>query len=836
MKRKKNGNSLSKINLKPKNSIKSENNQRVKYNSDNGNNIIGNILEINKIKRTSINTNLDYQEKLDFTKDKIESKKNLILIDYLQQSDFNFIKIQKTMEKYESNNIKSIYNFDDVKIIINIIIDDDSLNSSNNLLKILKYIISSLNGLAKVKIDNNNILFCIFFQHFTYGASFKHLFPGLKFYNNIKTSSNVNFKCSFGNFSQGKKINILLFYKEASTFIEIYKFFYIYVISDLINFKLDRKKYILIMNWPNGKIFSEEKESKTKIFKIKVGETKTRNYMKKIIKICENRNIILIPDINFIPNEKEKNFGFAYQYCLDNDKIRINLYWYLVCGYPIDHRFYIININYELLNYLKKFYKNQINIFANKNYHDYHLVIYLKQHMKNIEIEKIMDIKVEYTDLPLNLKNYFHDLILRRGSEYVNWFNLLNYFISCEIVNHKRFFQKIFLFFILLSNFFQFFCLGITFLISYAVFNDTFGSEGNKMDYFCSLGYVIMTIILFSTSLLYIQNKPKIKSNKYQRNLHLKKDGYYLILVLYIIHYLYFFFFIICAIIALVHIKHGKYSDIYDSGFYIFSTDFFIILLLINLFLYILPSLYKIANIFSKNFLYYLFFHLPNMLAFFHYPYLFTCIKTVDSKRRKIESLYIISYVVLNGIVTVLCLIFDTTRQRRMNFFCVMAIIISVLNIIKIIISIISICLIKNFEKKFLNVDNDENNYIYEKHTSVNEINNEIFMNKKNNASNINYKLQTEVNNLNLSERIEKNKEFITTNNNTSNYPMDTIDDNKVINPDEKEIKKRINIPNSKKIFTESELQKQEICPNDNTQSFSVKNSSYNPENENITK
>ena len=109
-------------------------------------------------------------------------------------------------------------------------------------------------------------------------------------------------------------------------------------------------------------------------------------------------------------------------------------------------------------------------------------------------------------------------------------------------------------------------------------------------------------------------------------------------------------------------------------------------------------------------------------------------------------------------------------------------------------------------------------------------------MNKKNNASNINYKLQTEVNNLNLSERIEKNKEIITTNNNTSNYPMDTIDDNKVINPDEKEIKKRINIPNSKKIFTESELQKQEICPNDNTQSFSVKNSSYNPENENITK
>jgi hypothetical protein len=129
-------------------------------------------------------------------------------------------------------------------------------------------------------------------------------------------------------------------------------------------------------------------------------------------------------------------------------------------------------------------------------------------------------------------------------------------------------------------------------------------------------------------------------------------------------------------------------------------------------------------------------------------------------------------------------------------------------------------------------VDKDENNYIYEKQTSINEINNESIMNKKNNSS----KLQTEVNGLNPSESIGKNKETITANNNTSNYPMDTIVDNKNINKDEKEIKKRINIPNTKNIFSENKLQKQEIYPNDNTQSFSVKNSSYNPENENIIK
>ena len=833
MKKKKNEN-ISKIKFSHKNSIKSENNPRVKYNYDNGNNIIGNILEVNKIKSNSIKTNPDFQDKFDISKFNEETKKNLILSEYIQRSDFSFIKIKKAKEKYEPKNIKSFYNFENCKIVINIIIDDDSLNSSQNLLKILRFILSQEN------INKNNILICIFFQHFSHETSFKYLFPGLKLYNYIESLpySNSKFYCSFGNFTQEKKLNILLFYKEASTFVEVNKFFYTHIISDLINFHPDKKNSILIFNWPNGKFFSEKKD------KTGVGGKPNQNIFKKFINICKNENMILIPDINFIPNEKEKDFGFVHQYCLENDKTKINLYWYMICGYPIDHRFYVINMNNELLYHLNNFYKRQISIYANENYHDYSLVIYLKKYMKNIEIQKIIDIKVEYTGLPLNLKNYFHDLILRRGSEFVNGFNLLKYFFSCEICDHKRFFKKIFLFFILLNNFIQFFWLGITFLISYAVFNDTFGSEGNKMDYFCSLGYVIMTIILFSTSLLYIENKPKIKSNKFQRNSQLKTDGYYLILVLYLIHYLYFFFFIICAIIAVVHIKQGKYSDIYDSGFYILGINFFIIILCINIFLFMLPTFFKISNFFSKKFFYYLFLHLPNMYGFFHYPYLFTCIKTVNSKKRKIESLYIICYVLLNGIVTVLCLVFDTTRQRRMNFFCVMAIIISALSVVKIFISIISICLIKNFGKKFIN-ENDEINYINEENTSINDnANDESNINKKSNESNTNYKLQTEVKGFGLSENSENNKDTIENNNNTFNntfkYPLDTIENNKDTNQNETEIKQSvISISNSKNIFLNNDSKNQEIFPednNNNSQSFSVQNSSENPENDNISK
>ena len=62
--------------------------------------------------------------------------------------------------------------------------------------------------------------------------------------------------------------------------------------------------------------------------------------------------------------------------------------------------------------------------------------------MKNIEIEKILDIIVDYSDLPWNLMNYFHDLILRRGSEYANTYSLFDYFTSFKNLDCKKFFQK----------------------------------------------------------------------------------------------------------------------------------------------------------------------------------------------------------------------------------------------------------------------------------------------------------------------------------------------------------------------------------------------------------
>ena len=195
MNKKKNEGISNKTKLKQKKLSKSEMNNRISYNNDDGNNIIENILKINKIKRNSLKTNEEFKENIN--KD-FDSNKNLLSNDYLQPGDFKFINIIKTMKIYNSDIFKLLPNSNNYRMIINIIVDDDSLNSTNDLLKIIKLIESSLKSLNQIKITINRFLICIFFQHLSHESSFKHLFPGLKFYNFIKSD---NFYCSLGQYS-----------------------------------------------------------------------------------------------------------------------------------------------------------------------------------------------------------------------------------------------------------------------------------------------------------------------------------------------------------------------------------------------------------------------------------------------------------------------------------------------------------------------------------------------------------------------------------------------------------------------------------------------------------
>ena len=617
--------------------VPNENN--ISVNEENGN-VIANILKTNNVKNMSYRD----QEILENISQIKYSKKNsnssiYIEDDYKEIGDFNFISISEKVKpflykpqkskEYSSHAFNNFYFLDianTYKMIINILVDDDSLHSSNNLSKIFELIVLSLKDLNDINITNKDFLVCIYFQHFSNDKTFKQIFPGLNFYNCNNWNLKMNtFYCSYGEVISvnDTPIYVLNFYKESATFVEVYKFFYCNVINDLITLiNADAKeigKTFLVVNWPNGKLY---KQSINKHFKSTI--------LPNIFRICNNRNMVLIPDTNYHINLKKDFFGYINKYNLDSEKIYVNLLWDSMCAYPIDHRFFFINMNFKLYLILNEYYQNnKINIYANPYYHDYNLSLYLKQQVKNIVIQKIQQIKIEYDDIPSSLNDFFYDYILRKGSEYANFIPLFFYFISFKNMSCIKFLQKFVVLFKLGCFLVEYFWLGLSLLISYAVFNDTFGSGNNNMDYFCSLGYAMIVILLLFISTIYIKNKTKIKHNRIYRNAKRDEESYLIIYILYIVHYIYNAFFLICSIIALIHVEQGKTKQKGNKDYYLFQKKFFILLIILNFLFIILPLFIRPNNIISKGILYYIIAQLPNSSCFFHVPYLFTSIRNV---------------------------------------------------------------------------------------------------------------------------------------------------------------------------------------------------------------
>ena len=728
--------------------VPNENN--ISVNEENGN-VIANILKTNNVKNMSYRD----QEILENISQIKYSKKNsnssiYIEDDYKEIGDFNFISISEKVKpflykpqkskEYSSHAFNNFYFLDianTYKMIINILVDDDSLHSSNNLSKIFELIVLSLKDLNDINITNKDFLVCIYFQHFSNDKTFKQIFPGLNFYNCNNWNLKMNtFYCSYGEVISvnDTPIYVLNFYKESATFVEVYKFFYCNVINDLITLiNADAKeigKTFLVVNWPNGKLY---KQSINKHFKSTI--------LPNIFRICNNRNMVLIPDTNYHINLKKDFFGYINKYNLDSEKIYVNLLWDSMCAYPIDHRFFFINMNFKLYLILNEYYQNnKINIYANPYYHDYNLSLYLKQQVKNIVIQKIQQIKIEYDDIPSSLNDFFYDYILRKGSEYANFIPLFFYFISFKNMSCIKFLQKFVVLFKLGCFLVEYFWLGLSLLISYAVFNDTFGSGNNNMDYFCSLGYAMIVILLLFISTIYIKNKTKIKHNRIYRNAKRDEESYLIIYILYIVHYIYNAFFLICSIIALIHVEQGKTKQKGNKDYYLFQKKFFILLIILNFLFIILPLFIRPNNIISKGILYYIIAQLPNSTCFFHVPYLFTSIRNVNSSNKYLESVYISLYLLLNGLLTVVCIVFDTKRQRRMDFLYVIATIYAVLNGIKLIILVIGFCLQNKFNKNIINGLIPQYNVVNSEYeNNINDVN--LFDNNTLNNRNDNLKI-----------------------------------------------------------------------------------------------
>ena len=729
----KNEKSLNKdINIYPQDSIINVENNKGTINKED--NIISTILQTNNIKKDIFNE----QENDDNIENKNLNKRNSLNLnyeDYKEKGDFSFINISKNVNpfiykpqknnEYASHAFNNFHFLDIVntyKMIINILVDDDSLQSSINLLKIFESIILSLDSLNEINITNEDFLVCIYFQHFSNEETFKQIFSSLDF----NDSKNINIKlntfcCSYSNILSvnDTPINILNFYKESASYIEVYKFFFCNVLTDLIHLinadPQEIGKTFLVVNWPNGKIYDE---SSNKYYKSRI--------LSNIFRICNNRNMILIPDINYHPFNKDDYFGYINKYNFDSDKVTINLIWDMMCAYPIDHRYFYINMNFNLYLIMKEYYQtNIISIYSNEYYHDYNLSIYLQKQTKNVVIQKIQQVKIEYSSLPLNILDIFYDFSLKRGSEMANSLKLFSNFFSFRKLTFVKFIQKFVLLYKLICFLAEFFWLGLSLLISYAIFNETFGSEDSDVDYFCSLGYAIIVILLIFISSIYIKNKPKIKRNIIIRNKKRDEESYCILLILYIIHYIFNLFFFVCCIISIIKVSKGKNENIDDKDYYIFKQKYFVLLLILNILFALIPNLIRATNLTTKGFLYYLILQFPNSTCFFHVPYLFVCTRNINSERKDIESLYISLYLLLNGIFTIICIVFDTKRQRRMDFFFVIATILCVLNGIKILILLFGCCWQNRFNNKISNGQIPQYNIVTpEKNNNSNKYNN----------------------------------------------------------------------------------------------------------------
>ena len=673
-------------------SVKNENNNK-KRNS-NKKNTIEKILETNNIKIGSNENN---------SREGKTIVNNFISIDeedYKITGDFSYINMSKNINPFLYNPKNKNFSFIDKEIIFKVIflitIDDDSLKSSSNLSKIFQYIFLSLNNLNNIGISNSQILICLLFSHFSYEKTRQELFPYINFYEihyKNKYNSSNKFHCSFGTIfpeDKNKSLMVLNFYKENSSFVELHKFFYSDIINELmeenhLNISINsQNENLMVINWTNGKFIIDNEESNQ--------FTNDYGIFSNIINFCSNKNILLNFDVSFISDDA---FGQVIKYNLDRDKIINHLFWDTICSYPIDHRFYCINMDNKLYEKIKNYFNNINFKYSTELFLDYNLNIFLSINCNSDEfsIRKINSIKIGYSSIYSTFADLYYDYINKKGSEFCDEIFLVAILASCKNTTCWKIFQKI----IILINLFiyamKFLWFGVLLTVFYTVINDGLGDliiEKSYGYFFVFFYGMVMTIFLF-ININNAKNDSRIKKNIIDRNETRNNNIYISLFLLYFLHYFYALFFTVCCILTIIHIKDET------------SKVKYYILVFLNVFLYILPYFFSFSNIFSRGFFLHLLIQLPNNFSFFYFPYIVTCNKNKDlvKANKNSDNKYIFLFFAFNGLITYFSLILDDQKRIRVDFFSIILIIFCMINGIRDICIIIGYIKECNFNRTF---------------------------------------------------------------------------------------------------------------------------------------
>ena len=543
----------------------------------------------------------------------------------IQNNMFTFIsgkshifKLDQTGEiDYIYQNLKQ----QQCKLMICILIKDDTYFNNKLLEKTFEGLKSNIRDLQQISIDPENILICVFFNESKNSSIFNdedknELQDKDEYILAEKTFSfnelNINVHCI-------TKMNYL-------SDMEILKLYYTFILK---NIRIE-----------NGIIFSSIITAGV------VPIDKSLINLTKIAFNARNQHAIVVPILE--DEQKPKLFSKIKKY----ERFHFNLYnmnfYNMTASVPICSLFNVMAIGNQLFKELFNYYNNRnFNLNETIDYHDYNLSLTL--FVKNCKIIYYNENpfgRIVYSDLTEDpISDYKNTWVQRYSGYYGNFFSIIRTFLDCNACNIG---QKIFLFFHIIGLMVEFIYPSLSTMVIYTIFYEAFKIFDRRPAAFCTLIYLFILISSGACSLVSNNTQRMPKSN----------------LIFFFFMEIYYLFILICSIIAMDNIKKNK-----DKNPYKFNTAAITCIIIFTFIPAISPMLLRISKVFENfvEMLLYLILGAPSSSSFFHISKILNAGEMSGGyqiKERK--GIIILAYVLINlffGSMT----FFNYNRQKRVD-------------------------------------------------------------------------------------------------------------------------------------------------------------------------
>ena len=516
---------------------------------------------------------------------------------------------------------------DDYKYCMCILLEDDSIESSQKLFTTLTGLKNSLKPLAdNLEIIPQEICLFIFVK---------------------RTLNNKLFDDSEKENLDEKNKNFLIKEKtmEEKSDLKNIKMYIITNLNGLYEIRALKCYYSILKKLSKDKnmIFSTI---------ITAGIIPVKDSLLSLIKTAYNKKKnhgIAVAPIEYTPNNLYSKIALY-------EKIHFNIFnmslYDQSCSVPISSLFCTMVINKKLLECLENYYKT-IPENATIDYHDYNLSLQLSKEEKLKYVIKFNYEKALGMIKPDNMTflDYQKEWTERHSGYYGNFFEVLRTFINC---NNFNFLQKIFMFFQIIAIIIEFILPSLACMVIYTVFYECFNTYDYRVAMLFTLLYLCM---MFSSGVCSLITKEPKK---------MEMTNYFI----YYFMILFYALVLVCSIPAMHFVNKNKPPDLISN--YKFNKAACALLIILNFIFYIIPFIMRISVI------------TPNIVSMFIYLALGATCSTTNFNMGKIwnspetsggnfiaekKSICILIYLCFNLFFGSLSF-YNVDRKKRVN--CVM--------------------------------------------------------------------------------------------------------------------------------------------------------------------